>query len=323
MKTRHQVFGLLLALVLAAAESAAQTYPSKPVKIVVGYGAGGGTDVNMRLLVPKLSERLGQPVIVENKPGAAARIGAEFVAKSVPDGYTLYAGSSGEMVANVGLFPELSYNPGKDFVPITLFNYDPMVFTVNPGVPVKTIKELISLAKGKPGQVFHASAASAFQVAVEVFNREVGVKIVHVPYKGAAPAMTAAISGEATMIVLSPGPLMVHVKSGKLRTLAISAAKRSPFLPDVPTFRESGLDFETPISWAGLFAPAGTPEEIIEKLYQGMTFALRDKGVLDRLHAMGRDTSTTGVSPAEFARILQEDLAKWPKAIRELGIRGG
>lgn len=322
MKTIRKIVGLFFALLLGAGGAVAQTYPSNPIKIIVSYPPGGGTDVNVRVLTPKLSEVLGQPIIIENKPGAAARLGPEFVAKSAPDGYTLLAGTSGEMVFNVGLFPSLGYDPERDFTPITLFNYDPMMFAVNPSFPAESIRELITVAKAKPDQVFHASAASAFQVAVEYFNKQAGVKIIHVPYKGAAPALTATVSGQTSLVVLSIPPLRPHVKSGKLRPLAFTGAKRSPFYPDVPTLLESGLDFEG-VSWAGLFAPAGTPSAIIDKLYLGLTVVLKDKEVNQRLTAMGRDTSTIGVTPTEFKAILHRDLVKWPEEIRGFGIKGG
>ena len=322
MTTGHKVLGLLLALVLAAGESAAQTYPARTIRIVVGYAPGGGTDVNIRLIAPKLAEQLGQPVIVENKPGAEARIAAEFVAKSAPDGYTLLAGASGEMVFNPGLFASLPYDPEKAFAPITLFNHDPLILAVHPSVPANSIKELIALAKARPGQLFHASAASAFHVTSELFNRDTGVKIVHVPYKGAAPAITAAVSGEASMIVISTAPIMAHVKSGKLRALAITGAKRSRFFPDIPTASESGVDFEG-VTWAGLFAPAGTPSVIIDRIYGAISVALKDDTMVERLISMGRDPTGIGIPPAEFDIFFRKELAKWPKAIRDLGIRGG
>ena len=322
METTSKSLGLLFALILGAGGAVAQTFPSNPIKIIVSYPPGGGTDVNVRVLTPKLSEVLGQPVIVENKPGATARLGPEFVAKSAPDGYTLLAGTSGEMVFNVGLFPSLRYDPERDFTPITLFNYDPMMFAVNPSFPAKSIRELIAIAKSRPDQVFHASAASAFQVAVEYFNKQAGVKVIHVPYKGAAPALTATIAGQTSLVVLSIAPLRPHLKSGKLRPLAFTGAKRSPFYPDVPTLLESGLDFEG-VSWAGLFAPAGTPSAIIDKLYLGLTAVFKDNEVSQRLTAMGRDTSMIGVPPAEFKAILHRDLVKWPEEIRGFGIKGG
>ena len=322
MKTGHKFLGLLLALVLAAGESAAQPYPSKPIRIVVGYAPGGGTDVNIRLIAPKLSEQFGQQVIIENKPGAAARIATEYVATSAPDGYTLLAGASGEMIFNVGLFPSMPYDHEKAFTPITLFNYDPMVFAVNPSLPAHSVKELIALGKAKPGQLFHASAASAFQVAVELFNREAGIKIVHVPYKGAAPAVTAAISGEASMIVLSIPPLMAHLKTGKLRPLVITGAKRSQFFPEVPTFLESGLDFESPVSWAGLFAPAGTPSAIIDRLYSALFTILKDNTMKEHFISQGREPiGGVGMPPAEFEVFFKAELAKWTKAINDFNIR--
>ena len=322
MKTRYRILGLIVALVLAAGESAAQAFPSKPVRIVVGFAPGGGTDVNIRLIAPKLAEQLGQPVVIENKPGAEARIGAEFVAKSAPDGYTLLAGSNGEMVFNPGLFASLPYNPETAFAPITLFNLDPLILAVHPSVPASSIKELIALAKARPGQLFHASAASAFHVATELFNKGNGVNIVHVPYKGGAPAITAAVSGEASMIVLTVPPLMAHMKAGKLRPLATTGTRRGRFFPDVPTAIESGVELEG-VNWAGLFAPAGTPGAIIDRIYAAMSVALKDDAMVERLISMGRETAGIGIPPAEFDIFFRKELAKWPKTVRDLGIRGG
>jgi len=323
MKATFKILGLFLALafVFASGESAAQSYPSKPIKIVVGFQPGGGTDVTARIVAPKLSELLGQPIIVENKPGAEARIATEFVAKAAPDGYTLLAGASGQMVFNPGLFDPLPYDPAKAFIPITLFNNDPLVIAVNPSVPVHSIKELVALAKAKPGQVFHASAASAFYVATEFFNKQAGVKIVNVPYKGAAPAVTAAVSGEASLILMSIPPLMAQMKAGKLRPIAITGDKRSRFLPEIPTVLESGLDFEG-VTWAGLFAPAGTPNAIIDKIYGALAVVLKDESMKQRFTSMGQDTTGMGMPPGEFAIFFQKELAKWTKAIKEMNVRG-
>jgi tripartite-type tricarboxylate transporter receptor subunit TctC len=252
MKTAYRVLGLFLAfaLALACGESTAQSYPSRPIKLVVGFAPGGGTDVTARMVGPKLSEQLGQPVIVENKPGAEARIATEYVAKAAPDGYTLLAGASGQMVFNPGLFAPLPYDPVKDFIPITLFNYDPLVFAVHPSVPAYSLKELIALAKARPGQLFHGSSGSPFHVAVELFNRQMGVNIVHVPYKGAAPAANAAVAGEVSLIVISIAPILGQLQSGKLRALAINGTERR-VLPDIPTALNPA-DYD--ITWAGLFA---------------------------------------------------------------------
>ena len=324
MKTAYRAIGLFLAfaLALACGESTAQSYPSRPIKLVVGFQPGGGTDVTARMIGPKLSEQLGQPVIVENKHGAEARIATEYVAKAAPDGYTLLAGASGQMVFNPGLFAPLPYDPANAFVPITLFNADSLVFAVNPSVPAHSLKELIALAKARPGKLFHASSASAFQVAVELFKKQMGVDIVHVPYKGAAPAVTATVAGETSLILISIPPILGQLQSGKLRALAINSRERSRFLPDVPTARESGLDYEG-ITWAGLFAPAGTPRAIIDKLYSAMSAVLKDNAMKDHFISQGREPNGgVGMPPAEFEVFFKAELAKWTKAINDFNIRG-
>lgn len=323
MTTAYRILCLFLgfALALASGESTAQSYPSRPIKMVVGFAPGGGTDVTARMVAPKLSELLGQPIIVENKPGAEARIATEFVAKAPPDGYTLLAGASGQMVFNPGLFAPLPYDPEKAFVPITLFNYDPLVFAVHPSVPAHSLKELIALAKARPGQLFHGSSGSPFHVAVELFNRQRGVNIVHVPYKGAAPAANAAVAGEVSLIVISIAPILGQLQSGKLRALAINGTERSRVLPDIPTALESGLDYEG-ITWAGLFAPAGTPRPVIDKLYTAMSIVLKDDEVKARFISRGREPSGgVGMPPAEFDAFFKAELAKWTKAIKDLNIR--
>ena len=325
MKTRQRAVGLLfaLALALAAGGAAAQNYPSKPIRIVVGFQPGGGTDVTARMVSPKLSENLGQPIIIENRPGAQARIATEYVARAAPDGYTLLAGASGQMVFNPGLYPNLGYDPVKAFVPITLFNYDPLVVAVHQSVPVRSMKELVALAKAKPGEVFHASSASAFFVALELFNRQAGVNIVNVPYKGAAPAVNAAVAGETAMIVLSIPPILAHLKSGKLRPLGITGAKRSRFFPDIPTVAEAGFEFDG-ITWAGLFAPAGTPGPVIERLYAAMSAVLKSDEMRERSIAAGREPiEGAGMPPAQFEKFFRAELEKWTRAIKQYNIRGG
>jgi len=322
MKTKYKVCGLFLAAMLAVGGASAQSYPTKPIRMIVGFQPGGGTDVTARMVAPKLSEYLGQSIIIENKPGAEARIANEFVAKSAPDGYTLLAGASGQMVFNPGLYSNLGYDPVKAFVPITLFNYDPLVVAVHPSIPAHSMKELVALAKAKPGQVFHASSASAFSVATELFNKQAGVKIVNVPYKGAAPAVNAAMSGETSMIVISIPPIMTLLKAGKLRPLGITGAKRSRFFPDIPTVAETGYEFEG-ITWAGLFAPAGTPRPIIDKLYSGMSAVLKSDDMRARFIAAGREPiEGQGMPPAEFEKFFLAELNKWTKAIKEFNIRG-
>ena len=312
------VFFCVLAM---AGNAVAQTsdYPNKPIKIVVGYAPGGGTDVTTRIISQKLSERIGQPVIVENRPGADAIIGTEVVAKAAPDGYTLLAGASGQMVYNPGLYRRLSYNTLNDFIPITLFNKDPMVIAVNASVPANSLKELIALAKAKPGKLFYSSAASAFHVATELLKRQAGVDIVYVPYKGAAPAVQAVVAGEVSVIVMSIPPILSQLRAGKLRALAITGAKRSPYMPEIPLVSESGIDFDGD-TWAGLFAPAGTPKAVIDKLYSNLSVVLKDESIKKLFAGMAQDTEGMGMPPAQFDTFVRTELADWTKVINELNI---
>ncbi len=323
MKAVRSVLGTLLAiaLVFACGESAAQSYPSRPIKFVVGSVPGGGTDVTARLVGQKLADVLGQSVIVENKPGGNGIIATDFVAKSAPDGYTLMAGTGGSMVLAAGLYAKLPYDPVKDFIPITRFNLDPLLIAVHPSVPVKSLKELVELARAKPGQLFYSSAAPEFQVGAELFNQMAGIKIVHVGFKGAAPAVIAAVSGDVPVIVLSIPPLLAQLRAGKLRALAIASSTRSAFMPDIPTVLEStGVDFEAS-TWAGLFAPAATPRAIIDTLYGALSVVLNSDYIKDRSMAQGRDARGMGMTPAEFGAIHKAEVAKWTKVLRELNIR--
>jgi len=323
MKSTFRITALFLAiaLVLACGESAAQSYPSRPIRFVVGSVPGGGTDVTARLVGQKLGELLGQSVIVDNKPGGNGIIATEFVARSSPDGYTLMAGTGGSMVLAAGLYAKLPYDPVKDFIPITRFNLDPLLFAVHPSFPASSFKELVALAKAKPGQLFYSSAAPEFQVGAELFNQMAGVKIIHVGFKGASPSITATVSGDVPVIVLSIPPLLPHIRAGKLRALAIAGSARSSFMPEIPTVLEStGIDFEAS-TWAGLFAPAATPPAVIDTLYGALRVVLNSDFIKDRSIAQGRDARGMGMPPAEFAAIHKADVEKWTKALRELGIR--
>ena len=321
MNRTYKMLGWIaaFALALAAGPSWADNYPSRPIKIVVGFKPGGGTDVTARIIAKALSQRLGQSVIVENKPGADAIIGTEYVAKAAPDGYTLLAGASGQMVYNPGLYSHLPYSTLKDFIPITLFNKDPMVIAINPSVPAHTLKQFIALAKAKPGKLFYSSAASAFHVATELFKRQAGVNIVYVPYKGAAPAVKAVVSGEVQMIVMSLPPILSQLKAGKLRALAITGAHRSPYMPDIPNVSESGIDFNGD-TWAGLFAPAGTPHPIIDKLYSNLAAVLKEKSMKQLFTSEARDTHGMGIPPAQFDGFVRTELTDWTKVIKEFNI---
>jgi tripartite-type tricarboxylate transporter receptor subunit TctC len=322
MKCASKVFGLFLALALTLVPglSGAQNYPTKPIKFIVGYQPGGSNDILARIVGQKLSEQLGQPVIIDNKPGADARIASEFVAKSVPDGYTLLIGASGAMTLNPGLYAPLSYDPVKDFIPITLFAAAPLVFAVNPSHPAHSIKDLIAMAKAKPGELFYSSGAPPMYVAAEHFKKLAGVNIVNVPFKGSGPSIAATVAGEVPLTIAELPPALPQLKSGKLRPLAVTDTKRSPFLPDVPTVAESGLDFEGGM-WVGLYAPAGTPRPIIDKLYSALATVLKSDSMKERLAALSYDTSGSGMTPAEFDAFFKDRLTRWTKVIKENDLR--
>jgi tripartite-type tricarboxylate transporter receptor subunit TctC len=321
MKTISRVLGIVTACAIAIAtcDSIAQSYPNKPVRLVVGYAPGGGTDNVARILSQKLAERLGQAVTVENKPGADAIIGTEYVAKSPPDGYTLLVGTDSEMVLNAGLYDRLPYDAAKDFVPVTVVSSNPLVFAVHPSFPATSMKELIALAKEKPGTLFYSAGAPVFQVATELLKKQTGADIVYVPFKGTGPAITAAIAGEVPIATVSIGPVLAQLRAGKLRALAITSPKRSVLLPDVPTMAEAGMGNFEVVPWTGLYAPAGTPAAVIDRLYNEVSAILKLDDVLRRYAALG--LTAGGMPSAETADLLKADLARWTKLMKEMKIR--
>jgi tripartite-type tricarboxylate transporter receptor subunit TctC len=320
MRTAYKVFGLVLMLLLAWGEAAAQDYPSRPIRWIVGFAPGGGNDVLARIIAPKVAEQMGQQVIIENKTGADGRIAAEFVAKAAPDGYTIMSGASGQMVYNAGLFANLPYDPVKSFAPITMLGYTQLLFGVNPSVPVSTLKDFIALAKTKPGTMFYASASSPHYVAFELFKKQSGIDLGHIPYKGDAPAMMAVISGEVSAVSTGVGAALPQLQAGKIRPLAVTGSNRSQFLANVPTVKESGIDFEG-VSWTGLYAPARTPRPILDQLYGAFSIVLKDPAMKERILGVGYETTWNGIPPAEFAAFHTADLAKWTKVMKDLNIR--
>ena len=311
---------LMLAFALGAGGAMAQ-YPVKSIKFIVPYTPGGSNDILARIVGERLSERLGQPVVIENKAGAESMIGTDYVAKAAPDGYTFLIGSLA-MAMNPGLYDKrLPYDPVKDFIPITLFASDPLVFAVNPSVAAHSLKDLIALAKAKPGQIFYSSGAPAMRVAAEWFKKVAGVDIVHVPYKGSGPSVMAAVSGEVPLVVVSIAPALSQLRAGKIRALGVTGLKRDPVLPDIPTALESGLEFEGGI-WVGLFAPAGTPRPIIDKVYGELAVVLKSDSVKGRFTTLGYDTTGMGMTPVEFASFYQANITKWTKVIKDVGIHG-
>ncbi|MBI4291527.1 MAG: tripartite tricarboxylate transporter substrate binding protein [Betaproteobacteria bacterium] len=321
MKTGEKTLGLFLALALAFAfgESAAQSYPSKPIRFVTGNQTGGGTDLLARAVSQRLSEQLGQQVIVENKPGADGIIAADYVAKSASDGYTFLVGTDGQMTLNPGLYAKVPYDPIKDFIPVIQLSSNPVVFAVHPKFPATKITDLIAMAKAKPGALFYASGAASFRVTAELFKLQTGVNIVHVPYKGGAPSVSAAIAGEVAVVVTATSSVLAQLRTGQLRALVVTSPKRTPLLPDVPTMAESGVaNFEV-VTMQGLFAPAKTPRAIVDKVYNELSLVLKLNDVKERFAFLGLDPG--GMASAEYGALLEANLAKWTKVLRDLNIR--
>jgi tripartite-type tricarboxylate transporter receptor subunit TctC len=311
---------LAFAVLLAAASAYAQTYPSRPVHLIVGFPPGGGVDINARLLAPKLSEYLGQQVVVENKPGASTNIANEFVARSAPDGHTLLINTAA-LAINMSLFQNLRFDALRDFAPVSLFSESPNVMVVNAKLEAQNVKEFIAAARGAPGRLNYSSAGvgTTQHLAAELFKLRTGTFIVHIPYKGSAPSLTALIAGEVQMSFANVPAIQGHVKSGRLRALATAAAQRDPQLPDVPTMQEAGLDGVEVSVWYGVLAPAKTPPEIVRKLADGIVRATRDPEVRRRMLDQG--AMPVGSTPEEFAKILREDVARWAEVVRVSGAR--
>jgi tripartite-type tricarboxylate transporter receptor subunit TctC len=311
---------LAFAVLLAAASAYAQTYPSRPVHLIVGFPPGGGVDINARLLAPKLSEYLGQQVVVENKPGASTNIANEFVARSAPDGHTLLINTAA-LAINMSLFQNLRFDALRDFAPVSLFSESPNVMVVNAKLEAQNVKEFIAAARGAPGRLNDSSAGvgTTQHLAAELFKLRTGTFIVHIPYKGSAPSLTALIAGEVQMSFANVPAIQGHVKSGRLRALATAAAQRDPQLPDVPTMQEAGLDGVEVSVWYGVLAPAKTPPEIVRKLADGIVRATRDPEVRRRMLDQG--AMPVGSTPEDFGMILREVVARWAEVVRVSGAR--
>lgn len=310
-----------LCLGVAAAGAWAQSYPSKSVKMIVGFPPGGGTDVVARVIGQKVSEWWGQPVAVENRPGATGTIGADVVAKSAPDGYTLIMGHVNSHAIAPNLFRKLPYDPIKDFAAVAYVGYVPNVLAVHPSVQAKTMKELIALAKANPGKMNYASSGngSTQHLAGEMFKQLAGVDIVHVPYKGSGDAIKDLLGGVVSMNFDTMPPVVEHIRGGRLRGLAISTPQRLPQLADVPTFLEEGMTGFDVTNWYGVMAPAGTPSEIVAKLNADINRAMRVMEVRARLEQVG--TQLREQTPAEFDAFIKAELAKYAKLVKETGVK--
>ncbi len=309
----------LTALVLAA-PALGQTFPNKPIKIVVPYTPGGPTDIAARIVGQKLAEAMGQPVIIENKPGAGGNIGADAVAKAAADGYTLLLVTTGHTI-NPTLYPKMTYDLKKDLAPVSQLTSGPMVVAVTPSLGVNSIKELIALAKAKPGTLNFASAGngSSTHLAPELFSMMAGIKMNHIPYKGSAPALSDVVAGNAQVAFDFMTSAMPFVRSGKLKGLATTGATRSPAAPELPTVAEAGVPGFEVIGWNGVMAPAGTPPEVIARLNAEIKKALNLPEVKDRIAAMG--SSAYWNTPADFGNYVQAETAKWGKVVKASGAR--
>jgi tripartite-type tricarboxylate transporter receptor subunit TctC len=312
---------LMLVITLAATGLAhAQNYPTKTVRLVVPLVAGGPTDLLARLIAQPLGERLGQQVIVDNRPGAGGNIGAEMVAKSPADGYTLFMGTSGPMSINVSIYSKIGYHPARDFAPVILAASAPFVVVVHPALPVSNIRQLIALVKSKPGQLnFGAVPGNAAHLATELFKSSAGLDMVFVPYKGAAPANTDLVAGHIQLSFASTPGAMPFVKAGRLKALAISSSKRIPKLPDLPTIAESGVPGYQASVWYGIVAPAKTPPDIVARLYKESAAVLQDRATLDKMDT--NDFVPTVMNPEQFGAFIRSEIDKWGKVVKATGAK--
>lgn len=311
----------LAALGLGPATVLAQAYPTKPIRLIVPFPAGGGVDFIGRIAGKGMSERLGQQVVIENRAGANAILGLEVLKSSPPDGYHIAAASAGPLAVNPFIYKKLPHDTLRDFTQIANMVNFPLLMVVHPSLPVKNVKELVALARARPGQISYASPGSgnSSHLAGELFNAMAKVNILHVPYKGMAPAVVSTISGEAPIIYASIPPILPHVKSGRVKALGVGNAKRIPSLPDFPTISESGLPGYEAYAWAGMIGPAGMPRDIVMRLNKEIVATLNQKDVTDRMLAEG--TVPTPSSPDEFTAYLKSELKKWGAVVKLAGIK--
>lgn len=309
-----------VSLAVFAGIGMAADFPTRPVRFVVASSPGGALDVLARLVGPKLTEKWGQPVVVDNRAGAGGVIGTEIVANASPDGYNVLVIAQG-FTANPFLYQKLPYRTPEDFAPITILAYGPNVLVVHPSVKAGSVKELVALAKQQPGKLNYATSGvgAASHLAIEMFKRMAGVEMVHIPYKGAGAATAAVVAGQVQLLFTSTGAAMPHIKSGRLRALGVTTAKRTPALPDVPTVAETGLAGFQVDGWYALVAPARTPKNVIERIYRDTSAVLKQPDIVARIEAVGLEPA--GISPQEFGNYIRAELRKWGTLIREAGIK--
>jgi tripartite-type tricarboxylate transporter receptor subunit TctC len=310
---------LFLLFVLWPMLALSQGYPAKPVRLIVGFTPGGGVDINARLLASKLTDLLGQQVIVENKPGAGTNIANEFVARSTPDGYTLLVNTAAVAI-NMSLYKQPGFDTLRDFTAVSIFSTSPNILVVNSQVPMKTVQDLLAQARAAPGKLNYSSAGagSTQHLSGELFKTLTRTDIVHIPYKGTAPALTALISGEVQLSYANIPAISAHVKSGRLRPLATTGPKRAELMPDVPTMKESGVDMDV-VVWYGVLAPSATPREIVNKLADAVTKAAHAPDIRQKLIEQGAEP--LGNTPEEFGKLLRQEVATWAAVVKASGAK--
>jgi len=311
----------LLAMAGSGAGALAQEWPAKPIRFIAPNLPGGPTDILARLIGQKLAETLGQPVVIENRAGAAGNIGTEVAAKAPPDGYTLVTGNNATFGANVSLYKRLGFDPVKDFTPIVLAATQPNILVVHRSLPVTNVKELIALAKARPGQLNYSGSGmgAAAHLSAELFKSMTATNIVHIPYKSAAPALTDLMAGETQLMFATSLSVIQHIKANRVRALGVTTAKRSRFLPELPTIAEAGVPGFEASTWHGVLVPAGTPGAIVERLNMEINRMLQLADVRERLAAMGAEV--VGGSAKEFADHIQREIPKWAKVVKAIGVQ--
>jgi len=317
------VCGTALAVVLSAGAGGARAdgFPEKPPHFIVGFTPGGPSDIIARALGQKLSELWKQPVVIDNRPGAGGNVAAELAARSAPDGYTWLLGNNSILATNQSLYRKLAYDPVADFAPVALVAVQPNILVVNPGVPATSVKELIALARVKPGELNYASSGSgaAAHLAAELFKTMAGVDMVHVPYKGAQPALTDVMAGRAQLMFATSASVLPYVKAGRLRALAVTTSRRSGVVPELPTVSEAGVPGFEAITWHGVVVPRGTPEPLVERLNADIGKALAARDLRERLESLGAELAAG--TPQDFADYIAREIPKWAKVVKDSGAR--
>jgi tripartite-type tricarboxylate transporter receptor subunit TctC len=310
---------LCVAAALLPSLAIAQNYPLRPVRTIVPFAPGGGADIVARGILPRLGESMGQQFVIDNRPGGGTLIGAELAARSAPDGYTLFVGITGTMAINPSIYRKLPYDPVRDFAPITMMANGPNVLVVHPSLPARSVKELIALARSRPGQMSYGSSGigGAPHLAGELFKSMARVDMIHVPYKGAAPATTDLLAGHIQIMFAGMGAALPHIQAGKLRALAVASDARSPALPDAPTIGEFLKGFAA-ATWFGLFAPAGTPKEVVTLLHREIVRATTREDVRRQLLSLGYEPAT--LTPDQLGQYVKDEIAKWAGVIKAAAI---